>query len=117
MAKKNKDAAAAVSESVTPPAASNAVQAEMPKYKSTKVVRALKIAKVEPTGKIVCEDGKPLPRGATITPADERFAPFDVDAAFVQYHGSMVGGYYVVAANGRKLYVPAAEFEDDYALA
>lgn len=93
----------------------NAVAAaEMPKYKSTKVVHALKIAKIEPAGKIVFHEGKQLPRGATITPADEVYAPFDVDAAYVSKHTPKAGGYIVFYADGYKSWSPAEAFEAGY---
>ncbi len=79
--------------------------AEMPKYAPRQVVvRALKI------GKIVMCDG-----GATITPTDERFAPIGVNTEYMRQK-PCAGGYYVVKANGHKVFVEGEEFEAEWLL-
>ncbi|CAB3730875.1 hypothetical protein [Paraburkholderia rhynchosiae] len=87
------------------------VQKEMPRYRCHKEIWALKI-------KDVCYDRPPLegePRGnATITPADDGYAPFVVDEAWAMKHRPQVGGYYVVYADGYKSFSPAGAFEDGY---
>lgn len=80
-----------------------AVSREMPKYKCHKEVHALKIAMIEPHGS-----------GALITPADEGFAPFDVDSHFMAKHAPEPGGYYVVYDDGYKSFSPAEAFEAGY---
>lgn len=81
------------------------VEQEMPRYKCHKEVHALKIAGIEPA----TADGK-----TTIIPEDRGYAPFQVDATYMQKHEPNVGGYYVVYADGYKSYSPAKAFEDGY---
>lgn len=73
--------------------------AQLPQYKSHKVVGALKIAKIE---------------GNVLTPADPGFAPFLVEKEYLQRNTPRAGGYYVVYADGYKSYSPAAPFEEGY---
>jgi hypothetical protein len=109
----------------------------MPRYQCHKKVWALKIAAITPdtmpvfkgatcrgcytlgTACGTCERcewerncGTKL--GAVITPADELFAPFTVDADYMQKHKPEVGGYYVVYDDGYKSFSPAKAFEDGY---
>lgn len=79
---------------------------EMPKYKSHKEVRALKIATIdrEPDG------------SARIWPAEEGYPSFEVDAAYVEKHGPQVGGYYVVYEDGYASWSPPEAFEAGYTL-
>lgn len=84
---------------------SEGVQAEMPRYRSHKIVWALKIKGIEPR-----TDG-----GATITPEDAGYGPFQVDGAYVRKHTPQIGGYYVVySPDGYQSWSPAREFEDGY---
>jgi hypothetical protein len=53
---------------------------------------------------------------ATITPEEDRYAPFKVDANYVHKHKPEAGGYYVVYADGYKSFSPAKAFEDGYSL-
>lgn len=78
---------------------------EMPSYLCHKRVWALKIAEVEPHS-----------LGAKITPAEEGYAPFSVDIAYVSKHVPEVGGYYVVYDDGYKSFSPAEAFEAGYTL-
>ena len=92
------------------------VSKEMPKYKCHKEVWALKIAKIEARAAdgdatSVAEQG-----GATITPADEGYAPFEVNREYMEKHKPQVGGYYVVYKDGYKSFSPAEAFEDGYTL-
>lgn len=80
------------------------VAMEMPRYKSHKHVWALKIADIL----------EPSSLGATIVPVEKGYAPFKVDAAYVNKHQPKVGGYYVVYADGYKSWSPAAAFEEGY---
>ncbi len=78
---------------------------EMPRYKCHKEVHALKIARIGATTVIV---------GRMITPADEGYAPFEVDSAYMEKHKPQVGGYYVVYADGYESFSPAQAFEEGY---
>jgi hypothetical protein len=82
-------------------------QMEMPRYKCNKQVWALKIAKIELHGGISGD-------GATITPAEPRYAPFDVPGSYVLKHNPQSGGYYVVYDDGYKSFSPAKAFEEGY---
>lgn len=81
------------------------VTKEMPRYRSHKLVRALKIKK------ILHHDNNP---GATIHPADEGYASFQVDAEYLNKHKPHEGGYYVVYEDGYRSFSPAKAFEDGY---
>ena len=79
---------------------------EMPRYKCHKEVHALKIKQIE---------WDPTMKFATITPADEGYAPFEVDSYYMDKHDPQVGGYYVVyPGDGYRSYSPAQAFEDGY---
>jgi hypothetical protein len=90
----------------------------MPKYKCHKEVWALKIADVILDAKVVATP----PGGALITPAEDGYAPFAVDAQYVLKHFSnlqreqIIGGYYVVYQDGYKSFSPAQAFEEGYTL-
>ena len=84
---------------------------EMPKYKSHKIVHALKIAAIN---RQVTDDNCEDDGGRMITPADEGFAPFRVSHEYVRKHSPMVGGYYVVYEDGYVSFSPAAAFESGY---
>lgn len=79
---------------------------ELPKYKSHKIVHALKILNIDldlATG------------AAVITPAEEVYGPFPVDAEYMGKHKPRIGGYYVVYEDGYKSWSPAEAFESGYA--
>lgn len=77
---------------------------EMPRYKCYKEVHALKIARI----------GATTNAGTMITPADEGFDPFTVDAAYMKKHNPEAGGYYVVYADGYESFSPTKAFEEGY---
>lgn len=81
-------------------------QCEMPRYRCHKEVWALKIIKLEKE-----PDG-----GATITPGNAGYAPFRVDADYVEKHHPEVCGYYVVYEDGYKSWSPAEAFEKGYVI-
>lgn len=92
----------------------SAPQIEMPRYQSHKIVHALKIRAIET---ILDDDMEPATSlGATITPNEDGYAPFHVDAAYVEKHDPQAGGYYVVYPDGYKSYSPAEAFESGYTL-
>ncbi len=76
----------------------------MPRYQCHKQVWALKIVAINPIA-----DGTAL-----LTPADEGYAPFEVDAASLRKHKPEAGGYYVVYDDGYKSFSPAKAFEEGY---
>lgn len=113
---------------------------EMPRYKSHKIIHALKIkaitkanpptiaelqalldeesvpVTVNPDGSLSAE-GKDVEEevvGAIITPEEEGFAAFPVSRRYMIKHNPQVGGYYVVYADGYKSWSPAQAFEEGY---
>ena len=82
------------------------VDAEMPRYKCHKEVWALKIAAIE-----VHED-----KSATISPADERYAPFKTEPGWAdRFKGDDTDpGVYVVYGDGFKSWSPTKAFEEGY---
>ena len=84
---------------------------EMPKYKCHKEVWALKIAAIKRDGE---GENRETDGSATITPADEGFAPFRVEYDYLRKHSPEVGGYFVVYSDGYKSYSPAKAFEEGY---
>jgi len=89
------------------------VEAEMPRYKCHKEVRALKIAAIECDNTALARDTDLV---AIITPTDLRYAAFLVDAAYVRKHEPSVGGYFVVYNDGYQSFSPAEAFESGYTL-
>lgn len=88
---------------------------EMPKYKSHKEVRALKIAKIEPAlGNRPSGPGEDTDGGLIITPAEEGYAQFRVEREYVHKHFPQVGGYYVVYKDGYTSWSPSKQFEEGY---
>ncbi len=79
---------------------------EMPKYQCHKKVWALKIANLV---SYADTDG-----GVWCYPADEGYARFVLDRAFMEKHKPVDGGYYVVYDDGYKSFSPAKAFEDGY---
>jgi hypothetical protein len=49
-----------------------------------------------------------------VTPADEGYAPFKVDSAYMSKHKPVEGGYFVVYEDGYKSFSPAEAFESGY---
>ncbi len=62
--------------------------------------------------------GQQWPYGLTdqalITPEEDGYAPFPVDAAYIRKHQPQVSGYFVVYEDGYKSFSPAAAFESGY---
>lgn len=78
---------------------------ELPQYKSHKIVHALKIHNID----LDSETG-----AAVITPAEDGYGPFGVDAEYMEKHKPRIGGYYVVYDDGYKSWSPADAFEKGY---
>jgi hypothetical protein len=93
-----------------------AAAAEMPRYKCHKEVWALKIKAVTHNSVLATLSGSESDGSALITPEDERYAEFRVDADYVRKHRPQAGGYYVVYKDGYKSFSPADAFEDGYTL-
>lgn len=89
---------------------------EMPRYKCHKEVWALKIAAIAFDRDQAQRDNRETDGSAIITPAEEGYAAFRVNADYVRKHKPEVGGYYVVYADGYKSFSPAKAFEDGYTL-
>ena len=87
---------------------------EMPKYRSHKVVHALKIASVELDSEVANAENRDTDGSAIITPEDEGYLPFRVDCEYVSKHHPKAGGYYVVYQGGYASWSPADAFEDGY---
>ncbi len=85
-------------------------QREMPKYKSHKMVHALKIKDIrDPT-----KPGNETDGSRIITPVEAGYASFRVNNEYVRKHKPQVGGYYVVNEDGYKSWSPAEAFEGGY---
>jgi hypothetical protein len=85
---------------------------EIPRYKSHKVVGALKIKSVEQSPADYVADA---PGGSYhITPEDAGFLPFAVGADWVEKHRPQAGGYFVSYQDGYTSFSPAAAFEEGY---
>lgn len=89
---------------------------EMPKYKCTKEVHALKIASIEFDWHVAKTENRETDGTAIIFPEDAGYSSFRVDAACVRKHEPKAGGYYVVYKDGYKSFSPAAAFEEGYTL-
>jgi len=87
---------------------------EMPRYNCHKQVWALKIAAITFDSDEAQKTNRETDGSATITPAEEGYAPFKVDRNYVRKHNPQVGGYYVVYKDGYKSYSPAQAFEEGY---
>lgn len=81
-------------------------QREMPKYNCHKQVWALKIKSVG-----IRADGSGI-----ITPDEDGYASFAVNARFMDTHQPESGGYFVVYKDGYESYSPAVAFEEGYSL-
>lgn len=75
----------------------------MPRYQCHKQVWALKIQSIESRG-----------NGATITPEDPGYGPFEVSEEYVTKHDPKAGGYFVVYADGYQSFSPAEALEGGY---
>lgn len=77
---------------------------ELPRYRSHKVVHALKMQTVvaHPNG-----TGK-------FYPVEEGFPPIELSKSYMMKHAPQAGGYYVVYADGYESWSPAEAFEGGY---
>ena len=79
--------------------------AELPRYRSHKIVSALKIFAIE---------ANDTPDEWTIVPAEEGYAGIIVDGYYMRKHEPQVGGYFVVYEDGYRSWSPAEAFEAGY---
>lgn len=84
---------------------------EMPRYQCHKQVWALKIHALEQKACLIGEewDGTLL-----MTPDEDGYDAFVLDADYVRKHKPQVGGYYVVYLDGYTSFSPAEAFEGGY---
>jgi len=90
------------------------ISREMPKYKSHKIVHALKIKAIELDTEKAFKEDRETDGGAIIIPIEEGYVPFKVEHAYISKHKPQVGGYYVVYEDGYKSWSPADAFESGY---
>jgi hypothetical protein len=89
-------------------------EAELPKYRSHKIVWALKIKSVQ-APPLTSSDPR-ADSGGHIVPADARYGPVEINSDYYLRHKPEAGGYYVVYEDGYKSFSPAAAFESGYTL-
>lgn len=92
------------------------ISREMPRYQSHKKVWALKIKAIDLDSEKARAEDRETDGSATITPEEDGYAPFKVDAHYLRKHQPQAGGYYVVYDDGYKSYSPAEAFEGGYTL-
>jgi hypothetical protein len=92
------------------------VSREMPRYQCHKQVWALKIAKLDLDLTLAVAEDRETTGGAWITPSDDGYGKFHVDAGYMRKHKPQEGGYYVVYEDGYKSYSPSEAFESGYTL-
>ena len=98
----------------------NGTQKEMPKYKCHKHVWALKIKDVIFDIDIAQEERRETDGSAMLVLEKDEYKPIKVDAAYLRKHkgdmdgGNLIGGYYVLYADGYKSWSPAKAFEEGY---
>jgi hypothetical protein len=80
------------------------IMRQLPRYQSHKKVWALKIKAI----------AFHYAGGATITPKDEGYTPFEVVQGYVDKHEPVPGGYWVQYDDGYQSFSPAHAFEDGY---
>ena len=77
---------------------------ELPKYRSHKIVGALKIKSIR----------SQVNGSALVTPEDAAYGTFEVPPGYVRKHQPAVGGYFVRYGDGYISWSPAAAFEGGY---
>jgi len=86
----------------------------MPKYKSHKIVWALKIKSIELDKDKAAAENRDTDGSATIVPDEDGYAPFRVGREYVRKHHPKAGGYYVMYDDGYESWSPAEAFENGY---
>lgn len=87
---------------------------ELPKYKSHKIVWALKIAKLIFDIDLARDESRETDGSATLYFDEEGYSPLKVNHEYVRKHDPKVGGYYVQYEDGYKSWSPADVFESGY---
>ena len=85
---------------------------DLPKYRSHKIVAALKIGQVSCSYQDIDNEGHRAMTDVLITPDNEKFAPFNVTPDWWHKHLPAAGGYFVVYKDGYSSYSPAPAFEE-----
>lgn len=83
--------------------------ANLPQYRCHKVVRAVKIARIDDAP--VSVSGSP----STLVPCDA-IPPFEISSHYRLKHNPQSGGYFVVYEDGYQSFSPAEAFESGYTL-
>lgn len=91
-----------------PGSAEITVGREMPRYRCHKEVWAVKIRK------ILLHNPEQRDSPGLIFPEDEGCAPIKASSEYLSKHKPVVGGYYVVYADGYLSFSPAQTFEEGY---
>ncbi len=87
---------------------------ELPKYKSYKVVHAIKIKSIESDSDRAYKENRKTDYGAYLATDDCACEPIKVSRQYMAKHDPQVGGYYVVYKDGYKSFSPAEAFESGY---
>ena len=87
---------------------------EMPRYRSHKIVHALKIAKIDRDAERAGAGNRETDGSALLFPAEDGYGPIRVDHSYMRKHDPKPGGYYVVYKDGYKSFSPAEAFEEGY---
>lgn len=80
---------------------------EMPRYRCTKVVQAIKIRTIA-----IAETGGELKH--VLFPFNQNYSSIEVSDAYISRHRPHAGGYYVVYNDGYESFSPAGPFEEGY---
>ncbi len=91
----------------------NATQ-EMPRYRCTKKVWALKIEDIAYDSTAAAIEDRDTDGSAMLTFEDLNYGAIKVSAEYVRKHDPLPGGYYVVYKDGYQSWSPADAFEDGY---
>lgn len=92
------------------------VMRTLPRYQSHKKVWGLKIKGILFDSDLARISNRETDGSATITPEEEGYVPFKVNAEYVRKHNPKVGGYWVQYEGGYTSWSPAKEFEEGYTL-
>ncbi len=87
---------------------------DLPIYKCHKEVAALKIKSIELDEDQAKIENRDSDGSAMITPENESFEAFRVDAEYVSKHKPVAGGYFVVYKDEYQSFSPAEAFEEGY---
>jgi hypothetical protein len=92
----------------------NLITRELPRYRCTKEVSALKIAKIVFDADVAQREGRGTDGSATLYPAEKGYLPILVDREWVMKHQPKAGGYWVLYKDGYTSWSPALAFDEGY---